>query len=263
MLNITDPDLESTLSIELWGGEVGAAVPGAALKTGSGNSLSFTAGDANNIQSDNTTWYYYAVVTQEDGNKAVTAPIWYTRNDAILPVTLISFKGEYDRPANKVYLTWSTAQESNNREFIVERSSDGRTYTAIGKVAAAGNNNHPVAYNYTDKQPVYGVNYYRLKQVDVDEKATLSGIVKIITDKPGGFIAGPNPAHSSVTVYRQNNTEPVRIELMDVNGRIIKQVSMAATTASAPINVRGLSKGIYLLQLTTSKGKQTEKIMVE
>jgi trimeric autotransporter adhesin len=263
MLNITDPDLESTLSIELWGGEVGAAVPGAALKTGSGNSLSFTAGDANNIQSDNTTWYYYAVVTQEDGNKAVTAPIWYTRNDAILPVTLISFKGEYDRPANKVYLTWSTAQESNNREFIVERSSDGRTYTAIGKVAAAGNNNHPVAYNYTDKQPVYGVNYYRLKQVDVDEKATLSGIVKIITDKPGGFIAGPNPAHSSVTVYRQNNTEPVRIELMDVNGKIIKQLSMAATTASTPINVRGLSKGIYLLQLTTSKGKQTEKIMVE
>lgn len=263
MLSITDPDLESTLSIELWGGEVGAAAPGAALKTGSGNSLSFTSGDGNNIQPNNTTWYYYAVVTQEDGNKAVTAPIWYSRNDAILPVTLTSFKGQYDHPANKVYLTWSTAQETNSKEFVVERSNDGRTYSAIGKVAAAGNSNHPAAYNYTDEQPVFGVNYYRLKQVDVDEKATLSGIVKIITDKLGGFIAGPNPAHSTVTVYRQNNTEPVRIELMDVNGRLIKQVNMTAATASTPINVSRLSKGIYLLQLTTSKGKQTEKIMVE
>lgn len=262
-LNIIDPDAETVSAVELWGGEVGAATPGVALKTGSGNSLTFTTGDANNIQPDNTTFYYYAVVTQEDGNKAVTAPIWYTRNDAVLPVTLTSFKGAYDRPVNKVYLTWSTAQESNSREFIVERSNDGRTYTAIGKVAAAGNSNHPTNYNYTDEQPVYGVNYYRLKQVDLEEKATLSGIVKIITDKQGGFIAGPNPAHSTITVYRQNNTEPVRIELMDVNGRLIKQVSMAAATASTPIRVRGLGKGIYLLQLTTSKGKYTEKIMVE
>jgi hypothetical protein len=263
MLGITDPDAEVTTAIELWGGEVGAGIPGAALKTGSGNSLTFSSGDANNVQPNNTTWYYYAVVTQEDGNKAVTSPIWYSRNDAVLPVTLTSFKGAYDRPANKVYLTWSTAQESNSKEFIVERSNDGRTYSEIGKLAAAGNSNHPANYNYTDEQPVYGVNYYRLKQVDLDGKATLSGIVKIITDKAGGFIAGPNPAHSTVTVYRQNNTEPVRIELMNVNGRLIKQVSMAATTASTPINVNGLSKGIYLLQLTTSKGKFTEKIMVE
>lgn len=263
MLSITDPDAELTTSIELWGGEVGATTPGAALKTGSGNSLTFASGDANNIQPNNTTFYYYAVVTQEDGNKAVTAPIWYSRNDAVLPVTLTSFKGTYDRSGNKVFLTWSTAQESNSREFIVERSNDGRTYTSIGKVAAAGNSNHPANYNYTDEQPVYGVNYYRLKQIDLDEKATLSGIVKIITDKQGGFIAGPNPAHSTVTVYRQNNTEPVHIELMDVNGRLIKQVSMAAATSSTPMNVRGLGKGIYLLQLTTSKGKYTEKIMVE
>lgn len=263
LLNITDPDAETTTAIELWGGEVGAAAPGAALKTGSGNSLSFTAGDANNLQPDNTTFYYYAVVTQEDGNKAVTSPIWYTRNDAILPVTLTSFKGDYDRNGNKVYLTWNTTQETNSKEFIVERSNDGRTYTAIGKVAAAGNSNHPANYNFTDEQPVYGVNYYRLKQVDIDGKATLSGIVKIITDKQGGFIAGPNPAHSTVTVYRQNNTEPVRIELMDVNGRLIKQVSMGAATASTPINVKGLGKGIYLLQLITSKGKYTEKILVQ
>lgn len=262
-LNVTDPDAEVTTAIELWGGEVGAAVPATPLKTVNGNSLTFTSADANNLQPNNTTWYYYAVVTQEDNNKAVTAPIWYTRNDAILPVTLTSFRGEYDRAVNKVHLTWTTAQESNSREFIVERSSDGRTYTAIGKLAAAGNTNRPSTYSYTDAEPVHGANYYRLKQVDLDEKTTLSGIVKIITDNSGGFIAGPNPARSIVTVYRQNNTEPVRIELRDVNGKLIKQLSMASASVSATINVSGLSKGIYLLQLITSKGKQTEKVVVE
>jgi hypothetical protein len=203
------------------------------------------------------------VVTQEDGNKAVTAPIWYTRNDVALPVTLISFRGAFDRPVNKVYLTWTTAQESNSKEFIVERSNDGRTYVAIGQVAAAGNTNQPTTYGYTDAQPIYGVNYYRLKQVDIDEKAVLSGVVKIVTDNSGGFVAGPNPAHSSVTLYRQGNSEPVRIDLMDVNGKLLKQLKMAGSTPSVTINVSGLSKGIYLLKLTSAKGIQTEKVMVE
>lgn len=265
-MTITDPDGESTTSIQLWGAEVGGSVPSSALKTTTGTNLttfSFTVADAN-TQPNNSTWYYYAVITQEDGNKVVTAPIWYTRNDAILPVTLTSFTGSYDRTTNKVYLTWKTAQEFNSKEFVIERSTDGgRTYTTIGKVAAAGTTNHATAYAFTDAQPAFGTNYYRLKQVDFDDKSELSGIVKIVTDNAGGFIAGPNPARSSVNVYRLNNTEPVRIEMMDINGRLLKQLTMPGTTPKTTINVTGLMKGIYLLKLTTSKGIQTEKIMVE
>lgn len=262
-MTVTDPDAETTSSIELWGGEVGAAAPSSAIKTYSTGSFSFTSADVENLQPNNTTWYYYAIVTQEDGNKAVTAPIWYTRMDVALPVTLTSFRGEYDRPVNKVYLTWTTAQESNSKEFIIERSNDGRTYAAIGKVAAAGNSNQTITYGYTDAQPIFGANFYRLKQVDIDGKAELSGTVKIVTDNTGGFIAGPNPARSSTTIYRQNNTEPARIELIDMNGKLLKQLNMPGTTSTITINVSGLSKGIYLLKLTTTKGIQTEKIMVE
>jgi hypothetical protein len=262
-MTVTDPDLETITSIELWGGEVGAAAPASAIETYNTNNFSFSASDAKNIQPNNTTWYYFAVITQEDGNKAVTAPIWYTRNDAALPVTFISFRGDYDRSVNKVYLTWTTAQEFNSKEFIVERSTDGRVFTAIGKVAAAGNSNRPTTYGFTDAQPVYGANYYRLKQVDMDERSELSTIVKIITDNSGAFVMGPNPASTSLTVRRQNNTEAAHIELMNVNGKLIKQFNMAGTSATLTINVSGLAKGIYLLKLTTTKGIQTEKIMVE
>jgi hypothetical protein len=261
-MRVTDPDLESVTSIELWGAQVGAAVPATPILTYAGD-FDFTSAEVKNIQPDNTTWYYFAVITQEDGNKAVTAPIWYTRIDAALPVTLMSFRGEYDRTVNKVYLTWITAQETSSKEFVVERSSDGRTFTTIGKVAAAGYASRPTTYAYTDAQPAYGVNYYRLKQVDIDGTATLSGVVKIVTDKSGGFVAGPNPARTAVTIYRQGNNEAAHIELVDVNGQLKKQVNLAATTYSTSIDVSGLSKGIYLLKLTTAKGIQTEKIMVE
>jgi hypothetical protein len=266
-LGISDPDNELATTVELWGGATGAAVPSAAIKTvnnaGGIASFTFTSADVQNTQPNNTTWYYYAVITQEDGNKVITAPIWYTRNDAALPVTLINFKGTYDRPVNKVYLTWTTAQELNNKEFIIERSADGRQFTAIGKVAAAGNTSRQTSYSFTDAQPAYGVNYYRLNQVDIDGKSEISGIVKIITDNSGGFITGPNPASTSVTIYRQNNSEAAKIELMDVNGKLLKQLNMGGAVPSTTINVSGLSKGIYLLKLTTTKGIETDKIMVE
>jgi trimeric autotransporter adhesin len=264
-LTVSDPDLELVTNIELWGGEAGNnTVPSTVIKTYSNtDNFTFTSADAQNLQPNNTTWYYYAVITQEDGNKAVTAPIWYTRTDVPLPVLFTSFKGQYDQSVNKVDLTWTTAMESNSKEYIVERSTDGRTYTAIGKVAAAGNSALPSTYGFTDAQPVSGLNYYRLQQVDIDEKTTLSNVVRIKTDRSAGFYAGPNPAHTTVTIYRQGNNEAARIELMDVNGQLMKQLNIAATTYSTTINVSGLSKGIYLMKFTTSTGIHTQKIMVE
>lgn len=264
-LTVTDPDGEQATSIELWGGEAGNnAVPSSAIKIFSNTlTFSFSAADPLNLQPNNTTWYYYAVITQEDGNKIITAPIWYTRVDVPLPIVLLSFKGQYDNTANKVYLTWTTAQETNSAAFVVERSTDARTYTAIGKVASIGNTSLTTSYGFTDAQPASGVNYYRLRQVDIDGKSTLSGVVKIVTDNSGGFVAGPNPARTTVTIYRQGNNASARVELMNVNGQLMKQVNIAATTFSTSINVSGLSKGIYLMKFTTSTGVSTQKIMVE
>ncbi|OQP62138.1 hypothetical protein A3860_29765 [Niastella vici] len=258
-VNLTDNTTSvSSAVINVMYGVPGSGVTAQKIASATGSSMSYTDNNLANL----STGYYYIDITNGSA-RIITSPIWYTRNDATtpLPVTLVSFTGQ--KVNTSIKLSWTTAQESNSREFIVERSTDGRTYTAIGKVAAAGNSDHATTYGFTDAQPAYGVNYYRLKQVDIDGKATYSNIVIIRTDNEGGFVAGPNPARSTVTVYRQGNTEQARIELMDVNGKLIKQLSMAGTTAYTTINVSGLSKGIYLLKLTTTKGMQTQKIMVE
>jgi len=258
-VNLTDATTNvSNAVINLMFGVPGSGVTAQKIASITGSSMTY---QDNNLADLSTGYYYFDIAN--GSARIITSPIWYTRNDNLvsLPVSLLSFTGQ--KLNESVKLSWTTAQESNSKEFIVERSTNGRSYTAIGKVAAAGNTTLPTTYTYTDAQPVYGVNYYRLQQVDKDGKATLSVVVKIVTDNSGGFVAGPNPARSTVTIYRQGNTEPARIELMDVNGKLVKQLSMAGTTSSITINVNGLSKGIYLLQLITSKGKQTGKVMVE
>lgn len=91
-LNVTDPDAgETVASIALWGGQVGSSIPIAPLKTytSGATTVSFSASDAENVQPNNTTYYYYAVITQGDGNKIVTSPIWYNRNDIVTAVSSV------------------------------------------------------------------------------------------------------------------------------------------------------------------------------
>ncbi|WP_165758846.1 cadherin-like beta sandwich domain-containing protein [Niastella yeongjuensis] len=261
IINVSLSDNTTSVSnavINVMTGVPGSGVAAQKITSVTGSSMTF---QDNNL-ADLATGYYYLDITNGSA-RIITAPIWYTRNDinTSLPVTFLSFTGKLVN--EKVKLDWTTAQETNSKEFIVERSTDGRTFNAIGKVAAAGNSNHATSYSYTDAQPVNGMNYYRLQQVDLDGKSILSAVVKVRTDRTGGFYVGPNPAHSSVTIYRQGSNEAVRVELMDVNGKTLQQLNMAAATYTATFNVSSLPRGIYLMKFTSSTGIQTEKIMVE
>jgi hypothetical protein len=258
-VNLTDATTNvNNAVIKLMSGVPGSGINAQQVASVTGSSMTYQ----DNTLPDLTTGYYYLDITNGSA-RVITSPIWYTRNDnnAPLPVTLLSFTGQLVNESVK--LSWTTAQETNSKEFIVERSADGRTFKALGKVAAAGNSNHSINYSYTDAQPIIGMNYYRLQQVDIDGKAILSEVVKIKTDRTGGFYVGPNPAHNTVTIYRQGSNEAIHVELMDVNGKLMKQLNIASATYSTSINVSGLSKGIYLMKFISSKGIQTEKIMVE
>ncbi|RRN76558.1 hypothetical protein EIM50_24070, partial [Pseudoxanthomonas sp. SGD-10] len=91
-----------------------------------------------------------------------------------LPVSLINFTAQAQ--ANQAKLSWQTAQESNNKEFIIYRSSDGINFTAIARVNGAGNSSDLKNYYYDDKSPLNGNNYYKLVQIDLNGKETELGI---------------------------------------------------------------------------------------
>ena len=95
-----------------------------------------------------------------------------------LPIELIYFSAELNN--NKtVNVKWTTAVEINNSFYTIEKTKDGKTFETVDVVQGAGNSNYVINYSLTDKNPYFGISYYRLKQSDIDGKFSLSSMVAI------------------------------------------------------------------------------------
>ena len=267
-LTVTDPDGENTSNIELWGGNVGDGPTASAITSfANSNTATFAAAHPQNLQPNNTTWYYYFIVTQADGNKVVTSPIWYTRNDVILPVSLFNFHGSYDKNSKYNMLYWNTAQESNSAGFTIQRSIDGgRTYTDLGTVQAAGYSNANREYQFADKQPVAGTAFYRLKMFNKDQTFSFS---PVITITPGAaetihYTVYPNPANGFTWIQTTSNeTVHLDVQLLDANGRILRNQPLQVRSRQR-FDLTGLAKGLYFIRISDTKNNVTrlEKVTV-
>ena len=94
-------------------------------------------------------------------------------NGCTLPVTLLDFSAK--TIGKQIAINWQTSTELNTANFIIQRSTDGSTFTDIGTVKAIGSGAN--SYSFTDKTPTNGINYYRLKSVDKDGSLSFSKIV--------------------------------------------------------------------------------------
>lgn len=99
-------------------------------------------------------------------------------NCGSLPIELLYFTAD-KLSCGTNSLIWETASESNNDRFEVERSSDGITFIKVGTVKGAGTSTSRNKYNLTDYNPIQELNYYRLKQIDLDGSFTYSNIISI------------------------------------------------------------------------------------
>ena len=168
-----------------------------------------------------------------------------------LPIELLRFdasSGEKD-----VFVSWITATELNNEYFDVERSVDGDNFITIGRVAGAGNSSSERYYDFIDTEPLSGVSYYRLRQVDYDGKTSLSELVAVDRNRTSskGYTLSPNPAAdhivlSSTAVAR----EALTVRIIDMGGRtVITQQCDFSVSVQRVLEVKGLSRGIYSVVL--------------
>ena len=97
---------------------------------------------------------------------------------ALLPVEFSDFSGKYFDSYN--IISWTTTTETENKKFILERSSDAHTFQEIYSVSGAGNSSEVHHYHFRDfKFRLNESNYYRLKQIDHNGEFTLSNIIAI------------------------------------------------------------------------------------
>jgi hypothetical protein len=94
-----------------------------------------------------------------------------------LPLELLSFSGYKSATDNVLY--WSMNQEINSDHYEIERSLNGTSYTKIGSINAAGNVSTKTNYSYSDKNVTTGINYYRIKLVDIDGSYQYSKAIAI------------------------------------------------------------------------------------
>jgi PKD repeat protein len=169
-----------------------------------------------------------------------------------LPIKLIYFKAS--SPDNKTVLTeWSTATETNNDFFTLERSNDAINFEAIGQVKGAGNSNSKLEYSFIDDNPLSGISYYRLRQTDFDGKFSFSGIVAVaIGDNNNlGFTVFPNPANTVLNCLLAGAGEKVTINITDVSGKILisNEINSHDGSYLHTIDIKSLSAGFYFIKL--------------
>jgi hypothetical protein len=167
-----------------------------------------------------------------------------------LPVTLIDFSAQRISPA-LVGLDWETTMEENSKGFSVERELDSSAvFSAVGFVASLapnGNSSVELAYTFTDTNSYTGVSYYRLRQEDLSGRWVYSG-VKAVAGSGGGVTVSlfPNPGHGQFVVRVSGTSQTYSVLVTDLLGHVIRRIEAAGST---DVPVRGLSQGIYFVQI--------------
>ncbi|GAB2529101.1 hypothetical protein GCM10027189_04880 [Rufibacter soli] len=179
-----------------------------------------------------------------------------------LPVTLISFTAKAQKDG--VLLNWATASEKDNAFFIVERSADGKSFSAVGKVAGAGNSTIKIDYTFLDAHALTGTAYYRLKQVDLDGKFEYSKVVAVQTK---AAVAGvslkvfPNPTTGVVSLDLTSATPAsVTVKVFALDGRLIKATQMMGGAVQT-LDLSNLAIGTYLINVAGANIDTTVRVV--
>ena len=191
--------------------------------------------------------------------------------EVAMPLDLLSFDA---RPApTGVVVEWATENESATSHFVVERTTDGVTYTLIGTTAAAGYSEPGQRLHYAliDGSPVAGTALYRLQSVDLDGTFEYSDLVEVtLREQPAlALTAYPNPGNGSelnVQVTGVAYGETVSVQLFDQAGRRVLSRELPQTTGQAvalPLTDR-LPAGVYTLRVRhATQGTLAQLVVVQ
>ncbi len=183
-----------------------------------------------------------------------------------LPIELLDFNAKFE--VDHVNISWSTASEINNEYFSVERAGPDLKWKEILQTPGAGNSNTTLFYNQKDREPLTGISYYRLKQVDFDGQFKYSDVVSVINsriDSGDEVFIYPNPVHDGNIVlripYSVSNTKTV-VDIYDLSGKSIIRQILPEGNMLSEINVGKLKPGAYLVRIHSSLLDETRKLIV-
>lgn len=174
----------------------------------------------------NSTYFYAVTVVDSAGNESDFSNISEVETYVSTPVELTTFSGHIEK--NAVILEWSTATESNNFGFEVQKSKDGLAFTKIGFVQGHGTTVTQNRYQFVDSDMTQDMFYYRLKQMDTNGDFEFSNVIQISTALPDEFHLFqnyPNPFNPETTIsYNLPRGSHVDLTIYNVNGQQVRKL---------------------------------------
>jgi len=248
------------------------------------DSISWQLIGSNNILNQKKAYYNYQVIA-DDGSGGMHNPIFaidvLTKSiialGGVVPVQMTSFTAE--AKGNTVLLNWTTATETNNKGFEVERKT-GKSFEKIGFVNGHGTVIEIQNYSFTDRMFGYnGKAVYRLKQIDMDGSYQYSKEIEVELEGPVNFEISqnyPNPFNPSTKFkYSLPVDSRVRIQIYNIAGQLVQELINSEQPSgvyeiefNTNSSLKALSSGIYFYSIEavaydgSKTFKETRKMML-
>jgi hypothetical protein len=247
----------------IYGASIGAS---GVLTVGAGFTSRSTA-NSNIIEDKNGVLAaaYDTKFTSAGGNwVAQMATFLSTTSLAVLPTQLFSFTGQCT--SKNIVLDWSTATETNNDYFTIERSENSTDWHVIGTVNGGGNSSTILKYSFTADQTNQDISYFRLKQTDFDGKFKYSNIVQVgnCNKELTGLSIYPNPSNGKSLFGRTNFqiNEEYSIEIYNNLGKMVAHLSSIQPEFSVNFS-QILPTGVYYARFSSASFSSAKIFLVK
>lgn len=247
--NLSDGDAETGFQIGFFVGSCGSLIK-IGCATGDGGSLSaptpwLTAG----------TQVFVGIDGTSGSNCSYTITAF---NATVLPITLKYFTAWKRPDANR--LTWMTTDERDFSQFEIEKSTDGVNFIRIGTKSARGGIKTETTYSFDDNE-IKPVQFYRLKQIDINGKPTYSNIIRVNrNDITNAKVIFSNKI-TSILALRiiDMPADQLSLKIIDNSGREVRSqnIRIAPGENSVQVNTGSMPSGFYYLILSAENYKRT------
>ncbi|MEM6799822.1 MAG: PQQ-dependent sugar dehydrogenase [Bacteroidota bacterium] len=171
-------------------------------------------------------------------------------NTSIFPVEFLEFEAKEEEEAVK--LNWTTGFEENIDRYEIERSRDGLDFEEIGEKKAVGNSQEIIPYEAWDYRPESGLNYYRIKSVDIDGQYEYSKVREVYLRQEFKSRVYPNPQISGGEIVLELvNQYPAQVFMQDSKGKLLrlKEVQSSKQLQEIRFSTSSISPGLYFIQI--------------
>ena len=187
----------------------------------------------------------------------------------VLPVDLLFFKATSSN--DQILVSFSTASELNNDHFIIERSIDGTHYSALEMIDGNGTKKSRTDYSFKDNNPILGISFYKLRQVDYDGTMTSYDPVSVLYNPSIQSVqVFPNPLnsnHINLKLTGLMKSEKVNIEVLDLSGKMVEQAQFKSDVygnlEQGHTFSEKLQPGVYYVRINSGLNRTSQKLIVE